>query len=134
MQLTKKAKKRCTVRELASVWHHRWCSGVTKQRFETISASPEPFFCPSCKSERQQDAIVRMKLCVDSLCEVRVLKGTVETLLKQTPAPVLLQKMSVTKMVQNGTLLGRKNQPERKDSMQILVNIPLCTVKNWEFT
>ena len=70
-------------------WHHRWCAGVTKQRFEAISASTEPFLCPSCKSDCQQDAIVRLKTCVDSLCEeVRELKGTVETLLKQAPVSV----------------------------------------------
>ena len=97
-------------------WHHRWCAGVTKQRFETISASPEPFFCPSCKSERQQDAIVRLKLCVDSLCEeVRVLKGTVETLLKQTPAPVAAAKdVSCKDGAKWNVVAGKKKSTKKK--------------------
>ena len=78
------------------------------------NVSPEPFFCPSCKSDRQKDAIIHLKMCVVSLCkEVRVLKGTVETLLKEMPAFVTAAKYS-DYMVQNGMLLlGRKkNQPE----------------------
>ena len=54
---------------------------------------PQLFFCPSCKSDHQKDAIVCLKMCVVSLCkEIRVLEGTVETLLKETPAFVTAAK------------------------------------------
>ena len=44
---------------------------------------------------KKMHAIIRLKMCVVSLCkEVRVLKGTVETLLKETPAFVTAAKYS----------------------------------------
>ena len=33
-------------------WYHRWCAGVTKARYEALSSSEDPFFCPSCSAIR----------------------------------------------------------------------------------
>lgn len=83
----KKVKECCTVGVHVSVGN---TAGVLGSQ---SNVSPEPFFCHSCKSDRQKDAIIRLKMCVVSLCkEVRVLKDTVETLLKETPAFVTAAK------------------------------------------
>ena len=65
-------------------WYHRWCAGVTKARYEALSSSEDPFFCPSCSATRQQKSIVALQASLRSLSdEVRELKALVVTLQKK---------------------------------------------------
>ena len=58
-------------------WYHRWCAGVSKERFAALSDSEEPFLCPSCASERRQCIVHELQDMVRCLAnEARELKAT----------------------------------------------------------
>ena len=62
-------------------WYHRWCAGVSTQRYEALSSSEEPFHCPSCAAAEQQQIISELQTSVSSLLEeVRNLRTTVNVL------------------------------------------------------
>ena len=68
-------------------WHHRVCACVTKERYATLSNSPEPFLCPSCTFASQQAIISSLQENVKNLSdELRSLKGTVAALQAQPDA------------------------------------------------
>ena len=59
-------------------WLHRWCGGVTKSRYEALSSTEQPFYCPSCTACRQEQVILELQSMVTALAdEVRGLKATV---------------------------------------------------------
>ena len=69
-------------------WYHRWCAGVSKERFAALSDSEEPFLCPSCASERQQCTVHELQDMVRCLAnEVRELKATVAALQCSSSSP-----------------------------------------------
>ena len=63
-------------------WMHRWCAGVTRERYVALSSTEDPFLCPSCvvagqkvAISAQQADIACLRECVNSLTdEVRSLK------------------------------------------------------------
>ncbi len=48
-------------------WYHRWCAGVSKERYALLSVSDAPFFCPCCVMEHQNRAIVALQDTVKTL-------------------------------------------------------------------
>ena len=48
-------------------WYHRWCAGITKQRYALLSVSDAPFYCPCCVMEQQNNAIIALQETVKSL-------------------------------------------------------------------
>ena len=75
-------------------WLHRWCAGVTRKRYLTLSSTEDPFLCPSCTVAGQQAAITaqqgdiaQLRECVNALTgELRALKATVAAMRNQ-PLP-----------------------------------------------
>ena len=64
-----------------NTWYHRWCAGVSSQRYEVLSSSEEPFHCPSCTADKQQQSILELQTRVQSLLEeVCKLEATVTAL------------------------------------------------------
>ena len=69
-------------------WLHRWCAGVTRERYAVLSSTEDSFLCPSCTVARQQAAIAsqqeditHLRECVASLTdELRGLKANVATM------------------------------------------------------
>ncbi len=69
-----------------NTWYHRWCAGVTKARYEVLSNTEDPFHCPACVAERQENTIRELQDMVLSLAEeVRVLKATVAKHVERRP-------------------------------------------------
>ena len=72
-------------------WLHRWCAGVTSERYVVLSSIEDPFHCPSCTVAGQQAAITAqqadiacLRECVNALTdEVRALKATVAAMQTQ---------------------------------------------------
>ena len=48
-------------------WYHRWCAGITKQRYALLSVSDAPFYCPCCVMEQQNKAIIALQDTVKTL-------------------------------------------------------------------
>ena len=48
-------------------WYHRWCAGVTTLRYEALSHSEDPFHCPTCVFELQQQSISELQSSVRAL-------------------------------------------------------------------
>ena len=48
-------------------WYHRWCAGITKQRYALLSGSDAPFYCPCCVMEQQNNAIIALQDTVKTL-------------------------------------------------------------------
>ena len=75
-------------------WLHRWCAGVTRERYAVLSSTEDPFLCPSCTVAGQQVAITAqqadiplLRECVKALTdEVRVMKASVAAMQSQ-PLP-----------------------------------------------
>lgn len=73
------------------VWIHRWCAGVTKERYDAISSTDDPFLCPTCSLANCQATIATqsadissLRLSINSLAEeVRELKSTVTSIQSQ---------------------------------------------------
>ncbi len=62
-------------------WFHRWCGGVTKSRYQSLSNSLQPFLCPTCTAAKQDKNISDLQDIVKALAdEVRGLKATVAAL------------------------------------------------------
>ena len=74
-------------------WLHRWCVGVTRERYAVLSSDEEPFLCLSCTVAGQQAAITAqqadiacLRECVNALTsEVRALKATVAVMQSEPP-------------------------------------------------
>jgi len=49
------------------VWYHRWCTGVTKRRYEILDGSEAPFFCPTCVVNHQSCKIAALHDAVKAL-------------------------------------------------------------------
>jgi len=75
------------------------------------NVSPEPFFCPSCKSDCQKMPSFTLRCAYK---EVRVLKGTVETLLKETPVFVTAAKHGDYIDGAKWNAVGKKKKSTRK--------------------
>ena len=48
-------------------WYHRWCAGVSTQRYEALSRSEDPFHCPTCAVELQQQSILELQSSIRTL-------------------------------------------------------------------
>ena len=48
-------------------WLHRRCAGLSKAAFNSISKSPEAFFCPICRLERNEREVKLLKDRVSQL-------------------------------------------------------------------
>ena len=48
-------------------WYHRWCAGLTKQRYTHLSVSDAPFYCLCCVMEQQNNAITALQDTVKTL-------------------------------------------------------------------
>ena len=61
-----------------STWLHRHCAGLSRQAFKTVVTSSEPFFCPNCRLDKQEQEIESLRELVDTLSrEVKTLKNLV---------------------------------------------------------
>ena len=64
--------------EACKCWFHRWCGGVTGSRYQALSNSSQPFFCPACTAATQKQAISDLQDVVKAHAdEVRGLKATI---------------------------------------------------------
>ena len=103
-------------------WLHRWCAGVTSERYVVLSSIEDPFHCPSCTVAGQQAAITAqqadiacLRECVNALTdEVRALKATVAAMQTQplsnsTSLPTGLTKRWAT-VVSKGSGYGSKGK------------------------
>ena len=64
-------------------WYHSWCAGVSRQRYQSLSESTEPFLCPACTSQQQQKTILELQGNVQALAsEMLELKAMVAALQK----------------------------------------------------
>ena len=77
---------------LCDGWIHRRCAGLSLARFEEISKSDDPFFCPSCCAVRNQTEIDLLKSALASLTsEVSTLKAAFDQIMLQrvnSPNPI----------------------------------------------
>ena len=51
------------------MWLHRWCASVTKERYNSLSGSDDPFLCPSCFTAAQETEISCLRECINTLKE-----------------------------------------------------------------
>lgn len=64
-------------------WYHSWCAGVSRQRYQSLAESTEPFLCPACTSQQQQRTIQELQGNVQALAsEMLELKTMVAALQK----------------------------------------------------
>lgn len=64
-----------------SAWYHRWCAGVSTQRYDLLSRSEDPFYCQTCTFELQQKSILQLQAEVAALKkEAQDLRSMVATL------------------------------------------------------
>ena len=62
-----------------SSWYHRYCAGVSVVNFQTLCASPKPFFCSECSTLRYNTELADLKCTISSLKdEVAQLKRALE--------------------------------------------------------
>ena len=77
---------------LCDGWIHRRCARLSLARFEEISKSDDPFFCPSCCAVRNQTEIDLLKSALASLTsEVSTLKAAFDQIMLQrvnSPNPI----------------------------------------------
>ena len=70
---------------LCDGWIHRRCAGLSLARFEEISTSNDPFYCPSCCAARNRVEIHSLKSALASLTsEVNDLKTALSQIASQT--------------------------------------------------
>ncbi len=128
-------------------WQHRWCAGVSKERYATLSSSEDPFLCSSCTIAGQQAAITGqqadiacLRECLNALCdEVKALKATVAVLQIQTEPNTSKDGVRAQTAVEQSTYASvvkppnrdkrsngrRKYQPvERPDKTHAIANAP----------
>lgn len=54
--------------ESCQAWYHRWCVGVTKEKFALLAAAPDvPFFCPGCVMNQQRCEISALQEAVKAI-------------------------------------------------------------------
>ena len=62
-------------------WYHSWCAGVSRQRYQSLAESTEPFLCPACTSQQQQRTILELQGSVQALAtEMLELRAAVAAL------------------------------------------------------
>ena len=68
-------------------WYHRRCVRVSRKKLQQLTASTDPFLCPCCVSQKQQEIILGLQGNVLALnAEVLELKAAVEKLRQSTSA------------------------------------------------
>ena len=108
-------------------WLHRWCAGVTRERYAVLSSDEEPFLCLSCTVAGQQAAITAqqadiacLRECVNALTsEVRALKATVAVMQSEPPLNSAStsptgQAKEWSVVVSKGNGNGRKGREKRQ--------------------
>ena len=96
-------------------WLHRWCAGVTSERYVVLSSIEDPSLCPSCTVAGQQADIACLRECVNALTdEVRALKATVAVMqtqpLSNSASPSTGQTKRWTTVVSKGNGYGSKGK------------------------
>ena len=96
-------------------WLHRWCAGVTSERYVVLSSVEDPFLCPSCTVAGQQADIACLRECVNALTdEVRALKATVAVMqtqpLSNSASPPTGQTKGWATVVSKGNGYGSKGK------------------------
>ena len=103
-------------------WLHRWCAGVTSERYVVLSSIEDPFLCPSCTVAGQQAAmtaqqadIACLRECVNTFTdEVRALKATVAVMqtqpLSNSASPPTGQTKRWATVVSKGNGYGSKGK------------------------
>lgn len=123
------------------VWLHRCCAGLSKSRYEALSGTVDPFLCPSCQSNCQQQSLDQLKAELNLLrSDFEELKDSVSTSQSTVNQSIPVISSSWANVVKdnpgaspnkNSTATStklptsHKNESDRKSNV-ILYGIPEC--------
>ena len=107
------------------VWFHRWCAGVTRERYDAISPTDDPFLCPTCSMANCQAIIATQSADISSLRqsinslaeEVRELKNTVASLQNQFQLAVSSNNISESAKTSDAARDTRSVKAKRKPKL-----------------
>ncbi len=94
-------------------WYHHWCTGVSNVRYASLSASDQPFLCPSCVAEQQAHVVQELQSMVCCLAEeVHELKAAVAVLQSSNSASTSARpREGATSNIQWSTVVSRDKRP-----------------------
>ena len=94
-----------------AAWLHRRCAGLSKEAYLSISKSPNPFFCPQCRLDKQELDIKALRAIVGDLSnklsaacdDIAKLKSShMDSDKQRQPTYANIAKPVVPQAVQNG--------------------------------